>query len=188
LLDTLRRNPDDPLAWEEFVRHYGRMIYAWCQRWRLQEADAQDVAQIVLCKMATGLRELEYDPERSFRGWLWTVTHNACQTYLKGQRRPGQGSADSAVLDQLHGVEARDDLARRLEEAFDLELLQQAMARVRLRVETRTWEAFRLQALEDWSGAQTASHLGMKVATVFVARSKVQRLIQEELARLGRAD
>src|ERR1700733_5928628 len=143
LLDFRRRSPDDPSAWEEFVRHHGPMILAWCKQWRLQEADAQDVAQIVLTRLAVGFRDFRYDPAQSFRGWLWTVTHNACQTYLKGQQRPGQGAGDSAVFEQLHSVEARDDLARRLEEAFDQELLQQAMDRVRLRVEPRTWEAFR---------------------------------------------
>jgi RNA polymerase sigma factor (sigma-70 family) len=184
LLDLLRRNPNDAVAWEDFVRHYGGVIHAWCKRWRMQEADAQDIAQIVLTKLAVRLRELRYNPKQSFRGWLWTVTHNAWQDYIRGQLRPGQGTGDSVVLEQLQNIPARNDLASRLEEAFDRELLHQAMARVQLRVAVNTWEAFRLQAMEEWSGAETANHLHMKVAAVFVARSKVQRMIREELAQL----
>ena len=45
-------------------------------------------------------------------------------------------------------LEAREDLAQKLEEAFDLELLEAAKVRVRLRVAPHTWEAFRLMALE----------------------------------------
>jgi DNA-directed RNA polymerase specialized sigma24 family protein len=58
------------------------------------------------------------------------------------------------------------------------------MARVRLRVQPHTWQAFQLLALEGRSGAEVAAQLNMKVATVFVARSKVQKMIQEEVRQL----
>jgi len=63
-------------------------------------------------------------------------------------------------------------------------LLKEAAARVRLRVEPRTWDAFHLLAIEGRSGAEVARRLEMKVATVFVARSKVQRMLCEEITRL----
>jgi RNA polymerase sigma-70 factor (ECF subfamily) len=72
-----------------------------------------------------------------------------------------------------------------LEGAYEQDLLREAMARVQVRVERRTWEAFRLLAVENWSGADAARHLGMKVATVYVARSKVQRMLRDEIARLS---
>ncbi len=53
-------------------------------------------------------------------------------------------------VDPLRTVTARDDLVRRLEDEFDLELLDEAVDRVRQRVTAPTWEAFRLTA---WSGA-----------------------------------
>jgi RNA polymerase sigma-70 factor (ECF subfamily) len=53
-----------------------------------------------------------------------------------------------------------------------------------VRVVPRTWEAFERTALRGESGAEAATALGMKVATVFVARSKVQKMIQEELRKL----
>lgn len=54
---------------------------------------------------------------------------------------------------------------------------------MRLR-EPNTWEAFRLTALAGVSGAEAAGRLGMKVATVFVAKSEVQRMLREEIAKL----
>jgi hypothetical protein len=92
------------------------------------------------------------------------------------------------MLEVLHRVEAREDLQKRLEEEFDRELLAEAMARVRLRVEPHTWEAFRLLAEGECSGAEAAGRLGMKVATVFVARSKVNKMIREEMSRLDPPD
>ena len=58
------------------------------------------------------------------------------------------------------------------------------VARVRLRVQPRTWQAFHLLAVEGRSGAEAAERLGMKVATAFVARSKVQKMIQDEVRKL----
>ena len=188
LLGRLCRAPADQSAWAEFVDRYGRKIYGWCRQWGLQDADAQDVTQMVLTRLADKMRAFSYDPARSFRGWVRTLTRHAWSDFIAGRRRAGLGSGDTDVMDRLHSVEAGDDLARQLDEECERDLLEEAMARVRLRVEARTWDAFRLLALESRSGAEAAAQLGMKVATVFVARSKVQRMIQEEARKLDAPD
>jgi RNA polymerase sigma-70 factor (ECF subfamily) len=184
LLGLLRRDPMHPAAWAEFVEHYGRKVYGWCRKWGLQEADAQDVTQDVLLKLAQKMRTFDYDPARSFRAWLKTLAQHAWSDLLASRQRHPPGSGDSRMMEQLHSVEARQDLAQHLEEEFDRDLLDAAMVRVRLRVEARTWEAFRLLALEGRSGAEVGEQLGMKVATAFVARSKVQKMLQEEIQKL----
>jgi RNA polymerase sigma-70 factor (ECF subfamily) len=186
LIGRVGRDPNDPGAWAEFVRIYGPKIYTWCGARGLQDCDARDVTQNVLLNLAVRLRAFAYDPDRSFRAWLKTLTRHAWHDFRKAQKRYGQGTGDSLILDGLANVAAHEDLARRLEEAFDQELLREAVARVRLRVEPRTWEAFRLLAQENWSGAEAGRHLGMKVATVFVARSKVMRMLRDEVAKLDR--
>lgn len=184
LLGRLRRDPGDQKAWDEFVEQYGSRIFDWCMRWNLQEADAQDVAQNVLLKLAEKLRDFQYDSSRSFRAWLKTLTHHAWSDFLEARKRPGLGSGDSQVGLLLESVAARDDLVKRLEEEFDRELLDEAMARTRLRIAPQTWEAFRLTALEGLSGAEAAQRIPMAVAQVFVAKRRVQKMIQQELARL----
>ena len=184
LLGRLRLVPIDPGAWSEFVEWYGRKIYVWCRKWGLQEADAQDVTQEVFLKLSSRMQDFLYDPERSFRAWLKTVSHHTWQDYLAKQRRPGQGSGGDSAWARLSDVKARDDLQEWIAAAGDEELLKEAAVRVQLRVEPRTWDAFRLLALEGRSGAEAAKLLGMKVGTLFVARSKVQRMLREELSRL----
>jgi RNA polymerase sigma factor (sigma-70 family) len=186
LLLRLRHEPADQGAWNEFVERYGGMILAWCQQWGMQPADAEDVSQNVLLKLAHHLRSFVYDPSRRFRGFLRTVAHNACKDYVENKQRSVNASADSGVYAVLESVEAREDLAARLEEAFDLERLEVAQARVRERVEPRTWEAFRLTALEGKSGSDAAALLQMQVGTVFKAKSKVQQMLREEIERLER--
>src|SRR4051794_24440998 len=177
LLGRLRRDPTNQAAWDAFVEHYGPKIYAWCRRWNLQEADAQDVTQNVLLKLAAKMRDFQYDPSRSFRAWLKTVTHHAFSDFQQARKRPGLGSGDSQVGRLLDNVTAREDLVRRLEEEFDRELLNEAMARTRLRVAPQTWEAFRLTALEGLSGAEASAQIPMSVAQVFIAKRRVQKMI-----------
>ncbi len=179
----------DEQAWGEFVQRYGPRIFQWCRRWGLQTADAEDVTQAVLLRVARRMRTFTYDPGRSFRAWLKKVAHDAWVDLLQEQDRPGRrGSGDSGELDALRSVAARDDLIQRLDELYDLELLEMAMERVRQRVEPHTWEAFRLLGLEGLPGEEVARRLGMKVGMVFVARSRVQKMIREEARALEPAE
>jgi RNA polymerase sigma factor (sigma-70 family) len=183
LLTQLRQDPSDQAGWDEFVERYGRHIYRWCRQWKLQDADAEDVTQDILVKLTLKLRAFEYDPSRSFRGWLKTVAHHAWRDFDDSRRR-AQPAGDSQVQELILTLEAREDLARKLEEAFDLELLEAAKVRVRLRVATHTWEAFRLMALEGLPVTEAAARVHLQVAMVYVAKSKVQKMLQEEIGKL----
>ena len=187
LLARLRQVPADQAAWVQFTERYGRKIYAWCRRWNLQEAEAEDVTQDVLLRLAEKMQTFVYDPAKSFRAWLKTVARHAWSDHWSG-RKAVVAAGGSQALELLQTVEAREDLVRRLEEEFDRELLDEAVARVRGRVRPHTWEAFERTALQGQSGAEAARALGMKVATVFVARSKVQKMLQEEMQQLEGPD
>jgi RNA polymerase sigma-70 factor (ECF subfamily) len=184
LLLRLRQAPPDQEAWAEFVDRYGRQIHAWCRRWGLTEVDAQDVTQTVLLQLASKLQTFSYDPTQRFRAWLKTLTHHAWSDFLAVWRPAVKGSGDSSLHDLLDTVQARDELTGRLQATFDQELLELAVARVRARVEERTWEAYRLTAQEGLSGAQAAARLGMQVGTVYKAKSKVHAMLQEALQEL----
>lgn len=187
LLCRLRDLPTDQGAWSEFVDRYGAKIYGWCRRWHLQDADARDVTQAVLAALCIKMKSFTYDPTLSFRGWLRTLTHHTWCDLIASRRQVLVGNGANEGSDRLESVEARNDLLARLDEEFDHELLDEAILRVRLRVEPHTWEAFRLTALERMAGALVAERLGMRVATVFKAKSKVQKMLREELSRLDRS-
>jgi RNA polymerase sigma factor (sigma-70 family) len=181
LLERLGRTPADAGAWEEFALHYGAQVLEWCRKWGLQDADAHDVTQNVLLKLAEKMRGFSYDPARRFRGWLRTLAHHAWADYVAGSRRPGRGSGAEEVDRLLHTAEARDDLTRLLEEQYDRELLEIASQVVRLRVAPVTWESFRLTAVEGLSGAEAAQQLGVPLASVYTARHRVQALLRDEI-------
>ena len=187
LLAMLQQDPANAPAWDEFVRRYRPKVYGWCRKRGLQEADAEDVTQTVLAKLTEAMRDFRYDPSRSFRAWLKTITQRAWSDLIAHRHRAA-GSGTSQVLQRLQTLEARADLERQLEEAFDRELLEVATLRVQQRVAPQTWEAFRLTALEGLSGAEASRRLLMPVAHVFVAKHRVQKMLQEELRRLEHPD
>ena len=98
--------------------------------------------------------------------------------------RARAASGDSEARELLQTLEAREDLMQKLEEAFDREVLEAAKVQVRRRVAPHTWEAFRLVALEGLPAAEVAERVGIQVAMVYVAKSKVQRMLQEEIREL----
>ena len=183
-LVRLRQDPTDQAAWEAFVEQYGRHIYRWCRQWRLQDADAADVTQDILTRLARKLRDFTYEPSRSFRGWLKTLAHHAWRNFVDSPRRTQAAAGGNQVWEQIQTLEAREDLLQKLQEAFDHELLEAAKVRVRLRVAPHTWEAFRLVALEGRPVAEVAALVQMQVAMVYVAKSKVQKMLHEEIQKL----
>jgi RNA polymerase sigma-70 factor (ECF subfamily) len=186
LLARLRAAPCDQTAWGEFVDRYGRKIYGWCRHWGLQEADAEDVTQDVLVRLAGKMRDFAYDPSRSFRGWLKTLARHAVSDFCDARGRAAAGGSQAVEL--LHAVEAREDLVKRLEDEFDREVYEEAVARVRARVSPKTWRAFEMAAQEGRPGAEVAAELGMNVAAVFVARGRVQKMLQEAVRALDAPD
>jgi RNA polymerase sigma-70 factor (ECF subfamily) len=188
ILMALRNDPGDQSAWSAFVDRYGPQIHAWCLRRKLQEADAQDVTQMVLVKLVRHLPNFTYDPSRSFRGWLRTLTAHTWSDFIGDQVRGVRGSADAVVAEMLNTVQARADLVRQIEETYDQELLELAKAEVSRRVEPHTWEAFRLTAIEGVAGEEVAARLGIRVATVYRARHVVQTKLRATLAALDRGE
>ena len=185
LLARVGQDPIDQAAWEAFVAYYGPTIQLWCRKRGLQASDAEDVTQDVLLRLARALRTFTYDASRSFRGWLRLVTQRALADFFANRkRRPTAVNGDDRVLAVLENAQAHDGLLELLTEEFTRVIVGQACARVCARVESQTWEAFRLTACENQPGEEVAAQLGMNVTAVFKAKSRVLSFIREEVKRL----
>ena len=183
LMMRVQQDPADPRAWDEFVERYHPTIRAWCLRWGSQPSDADDVAQQVLIKLLGAMKKYRHDPAHSFRGWLKAVTHNAWRDFVASRRRtPGQDGGHLASIADSH--DALADLEKQMENAFEQELLELAMRRVKERVKSTTWDAFRLTHVEHLSGAEAGRRLNIPASQVFVAKHRVVKLLKEEVRGL----
>lgn len=184
LLAALADGPANPTAWAEFVRVYFPHVLRWSRGYGLQPADAADVAQEVLLWFWRKAGTFRPSAEGSFRAYLKRVVLSAVSDWSDRRRADRLATGDSGVQENLWSTPAREDLAARIEAAYDVELLAIAMREVESRVQPHTWRAFRMLALEDRSGADVAAELGMEVNTAYVARAKVQRMIRAVIDRI----
>ncbi len=174
------RDHQDHRAWAQFVSAYAPLIYAYVRKRGLQDADAADLTQNCLRQVVVHVGSLEYQPGRSsFRGWLFTIVRNKLRDFRDRSQRLGQGSGDAKMERLLQNQAAPEpDEERVWEGEYEHSLFLWASEQVRPLVQEATWQAFWQTAVEGKSGNEVAAHLGMSVAAVYVAKSRVMARLQ----------
>ena len=178
------RDPRDGQAWELFVRLYAPLIYGLVRRRGLQDADAADLTQEVLRTVAHALPDFEYDPARGqFRSWLLTVVRTRLSNFLQaGRARLHRGGDNTTALEEIEDRAALADSWWELE--YRRQLFARAVERVRPAVEPHTWAAFCRTSLEGRPALEVAHELGMSVAAVYMARSRVLARLRDSVRQL----
>jgi RNA polymerase sigma-70 factor (ECF subfamily) len=175
LLQRLRE-PDPQEAWARFVDLYTPLVYFWACRAGLQAPDAADLVQEVFLILLDRLPEFSYDPKRSFRSWLRTVTLNKwrdmCRRRAAALPPGGPLPEDLPVPDSAEAV---------WEAEYRQHLVAQASRLMQAEFQPTTWQAFWIQVVEGRSGYETAQRLGLSLDAVYAARSRVLRRLRQEL-------
>ena len=83
---VIRARTGDKLAWDALVERYALLVWSICRRYRLSEADAQDVGQSVWLRLVEQLGNLR-DPA-AIPGWLATTTRHECGRVLRRMHSP----------------------------------------------------------------------------------------------------
>lgn len=177
----------NPEAWERLVQLYGPLIYRWCRRACLQEADAADVGQDVFQAVSHAIARFEPSAGKgSFRRWLKTITNNKIRDFAR-RKRPGSdgegGSDAQAELWELPDV-VEDDSDDPDAPSDQLLLFRRAVELVLSEFKEETQQAFLRIAVEEHSPADVARDLGMTLNAVYLAKSRVKRRIREEFEGL----
>ncbi|MDB4778283.1 sigma-70 family RNA polymerase sigma factor, partial [bacterium] len=137
------RNPQDAEAWAEFSNIYQPLIFRICRKRGLQHADAIDVTQEVLSKVAQASEKFSSERHGStFRGWLYRVTQNLVIDFLRKRERNVLAKADYSLLraDDQQPVKNDESAEFRLE--FQRQIFWLVAKDVRTQVKPQTWQAF----------------------------------------------
>jgi RNA polymerase sigma-70 factor (ECF subfamily) len=174
------RDPRDANAWREFVDRYGPLLYGYARKRGLQDADAADLAQEVLRAVAGAVGRLEYDPRRgAFRNWLFTVLLRKLSNWRRGQRSRPDPSNEADPQRLLEQCPVPEDGEAEWEAAWEERIFTWACEQVRREVTAATWQAFWRTAVDGQRGKQVAADLGLSVASVYLARSRVRARLKE---------
>ncbi|MGH3801558.1 MAG: RNA polymerase sigma factor [Pseudonocardiaceae bacterium] len=97
----------DPVAWNEILRRYGKLVSTTVRSFRLQEADALDAMQMTWLRLAENADRVQF-PER-LGGWLMTTARRECLHILR-QAKPAPDLIDvgpETVVDPSASPEQR---------------------------------------------------------------------------------
>jgi RNA polymerase sigma-70 factor (ECF subfamily) len=183
----------DREAWEQIVYLYSPLVDQWCRRRPLNADAIAGIGQDVFLVLLKNLGQFKKDkPSHGFRKWLWRVTTNEINNYLRKVRNEPQGMGGSAAREIIESYPDRsaeprsmnDDRPGRDDEG--LIVLRRALELVKTDFEPRTYEAFREVVLNERPPADVARSLNLKsVGAVYTAKSRVMKRLRELLDQLG---
>ena len=175
----------DQTAWEEFVEIYRPVVYRVAIQKGLQPADAEDVAQTVMVSVAQAVERWEPDPTRAkFRTWLNRIAVNAALNAIT-RGKPDQGTGDTRSFDLLIQQPSYDEPDSKLIHLeYRRESFRVAARQIESEFEFETWQAFWLTAVQGLSPQSAAKQLGKKTGSIYTARSRVMKRLQQRVGEL----
>jgi RNA polymerase sigma-70 factor (ECF subfamily) len=189
---------DDADVWREFFETYWELIYNVARKAGLTDAEGQEAVQETVIAVARKIGEFRVDAKRgSFKSWLlgqarWRIgdqfrMRQRAARVFEEPPAPAGGSDDTARTEPLHRV--ADETGERLQVLWDTEweqhLLRTALERVKAQVGVKQFQMFDLHARKGLSVAETAHALGTSKAAVYMAKSRVGRLLKNEVRKLA---
>jgi RNA polymerase sigma-70 factor (ECF subfamily) len=176
------RDPENQVAWEEFVRIYGPALFSHCRKRGLSYEDAADLTQEVVRSVLRAMPGFVYDPAKgSFRGWLYTLLRRGLARHFDRRSRDPLRMGETGNESVVNCLE---DPAEALWEIdYRRRLLAWAMERARSRFNERIWRAFEETTLRERPIDEVAEELGMTRNALTVAKCRVLSVIRGIAAR-----
>lgn len=179
------KDPENRVAWEQFVAIYRPVIVRTAVRRGMQAADAQDLAQQVLLAVASAIGNWEKQDESTrFRHWLARVTRNAIVNALS--RGPKDQGAGGTSVQQLLAQQRQPDpeTVSLVDWEYRRELYLRAASIVKRDVQPDTWRAFELTVIHGVSNAAAAKELGKSLGTIYTARCRIMQRLRDVIAEV----
>ena len=177
------KDPRDADAWHEFTAIYFPLVFEICRRKGLQHADATDITQEVLSRVASAIESYKHDRTGStFRGWLYCITRNLTVDFFRRRARdPLATAASPSDLNQIKEPSLEES------DAFHMEYRKQMFSvvakSVQSQVAPKTWAVFWKTEIERTDVDATAKELDMTRGAIYVARSRVIAKLRSEVQK-----
>lgn len=190
LVDRLK-DLEDQRSWQDFFDTYWRLIYGTARKAGLTESEAEEVVQETVITVARTMNDFHYDPQRcTFKGWLLRLTRFRILDQLRKRKpaamqhsRPDGTGTGTATVERVPDPKG-GELERVWEEEWTESVFHAAMDRVKRRVNPLHFQVFYLNVVENVGMREVARTMRVNVAMAYMAKSRVRRLITQEVKRL----
>jgi RNA polymerase sigma-70 factor (ECF subfamily) len=169
-------------AWKDLTDLYRPLIIGWLNRQGVPAVDLEDLSQEILLSVVRHLPSFEHSGHRgAFRSWLRTILCSRTTDYWRATVASTPASGGSSATVALAQIADPDsDLNRQWDEEHDRYVLRCLLDLVDEEFQPATLRAFRRLALDGASGAEVAEELGLSVAAVYMAKSRVLQRIRQQ--------
>lgn len=170
------------------MRLYTPLLRYWLNRWRVPEAEFEDLLQEIWVALGPKLGGYRPGPGRSFRRWMCGVArHKTLDWHRRRAMKPDVAAGGSVALQRLGQVAEPidlDDAEDSGEREEKRKLYARAIAELRGEFTDNTWRAFVGVAIESRTAADVGVELGLSSSAVRMAKSRVLRRVRQELGEL----
>ena len=183
------RDLDDRDSWNEFFEVFRGLIYAVALKAGLTDAEAQDVVQETFISVAKAMPGFTYDPTRSFKGLILTITRQRAIDQLRKRKHraapalSGTRTSATATIERVPDP-ASLDLESLWENEWRNQLYSAAVEKVKQKVDARQFQIFDLYVLKNWPVRKVASTIGISSGRVYLTKHRVLHLVEKEIRSL----
>ena len=181
-----RAKQKDAEAWRQIEFLYRPLVRWWGRN--LDPQDVEDLTQEVWRAVDRNIEKFSRRGQGSFRRWLYTITQSKiADLHRRRARRPEHalgGTDAQRLMECVPDVSAESPNDEECGSELAI-LVRRAIEWVRPHCRPKTWEAAWRLLVERDDASRVAADLGMTVAAVNTARSRVLSRLREVLKPFG---
>ena len=179
LLDRIAAG--DEISWDEFYNRYCGIVRGIAKFRGLDEAEAEDICQIVMLRFFKQSKTFKFDPDVArFRTYFGTIIFRAITDHFRKK------------IDEPAEEIEPEPVGGEAEELFLAEwrkmILKEAERELRNRVAPETFQAYELYAVQNRPVEKVAAYLDCSVNQVYQAKKRCFAMMREILLKMNEQD
>jgi len=192
LIERLRKTNSDTRSWREFYDLYHKLVHSVARKAGLSETDAEDVVQETFFKVSKHIKKFQYDPRKGrFRNWLCLITkQQVANYYRKSKKLPELPSFWNEDPDKP--FTEIPDPTNQWDEIWEAEdrkhTMHLALTRLKEKVKPKPYQIFLAHCIKGLPVKKVTELLEVSANEVYLAKSRVMPLFEEEVRALSAVD